>query len=224
MKSSVFVKLSMLFFVLLTSSYSHAQSEFPQVTVEGLQLINSSELAVVYALPDADLGQYSKIYLLDTKVSFKKNWRRDQNRNKVYKVKASEMASMKLELAELFQQVFMEVLRDGGYQLVTSPGDDVLLIKPAIINLDIVAADTMSASNVRTYSETAGEMTLYLELYDSVSNQLIAKALDQQKDRRTGYFQWQNRVTNRAAARRIIKVWADVLKQGLDQARGVTTR
>jgi hypothetical protein len=63
-------------------------------------------------------------------------------------------------------------------------------------------------------------MTLYLELYDSLTNDLIAKALDRQKDRRTGQFRWQDKVTNRAAANRILQTWADVLKEGLDRARG----
>jgi len=63
---------------------------------------------------------------------------------------------------------------------------------------------------------------LYLELYDSVTDDLIAKALDRQQDREIGYFQWQTTVRNRAAANRILKVWANVLKDGLDRARGIT--
>ena len=103
--------------------------------------------------------------------------------------------------------------------MVLEPGQDVLLIRPAIIGLDVVAPDNDSTGLSRTYSETAGEMTLYLELYDSVSGEMLAKALDRQMDRQTGYFEWQNRVTNRAAANRILKVWANVLKEGLDDAR-----
>ena len=66
MKSSVFIKLLVLIFISSMRSYAHAQDEFPQFTVDGLELLKSSELAVVYAHPEADLGQYSKIYLLDT--------------------------------------------------------------------------------------------------------------------------------------------------------------
>jgi hypothetical protein len=116
-------------------------------------------------------------------------------------------------------EVFSKTLQEGGYQLASGPGDDVLGVKSAIINLDIVAPDVSSPGITRTYSESAGEMTLYMELYDSVSGDLLAKALDRREDRRTGYFQWRNRVTNRAAANRILKVWAGVLKEGLDDAR-----
>ena len=64
-------------------------------------------------------------------------------------------------------------------------------------------------------------MILYLELYDSLSDDLIAKTIDRQIDRQTGYFQWHDRINSRAAAKRILQEWARVLKEGLDEARGV---
>jgi hypothetical protein len=45
--------------------------------------------------------------------------------------------------------------------------------------------------------------------------------MDRQKDRQTGYIRWQNRISNRAAAERILQSWANVLKEGLDDARSV---
>jgi hypothetical protein len=199
-----------------------AAEERPEFTIEGLRLIEDSNLALVYAEADIDLGRYSKIYLDKPRVAFRKNWQRSQNRYQSGKVTDDDMAKIKTELSALFMDVFSKTLTEGGYELVTESGEDVLLVKPAIINLDIVAPDTPSPGITRTYSETAGEMTLYMELYDSVSGDLLAKALDRKEDRRTGYFEWQNRITNRAAANRILKVWAKVLKEGLDDAMGTS--
>lgn len=196
-----------------------AQDAAPEFTPDGLQLIDDTDLALVYVEPGADLSQYDKIYLVTPYVAFKKNWQREQNRNWQNKrVSADDMEKIKTELAALFMDVFSKTLSDGGYQLVTGPGEDVLLIKPAIINLDVVAPDINSPGITRSYSETAGEMTLYMELYDSVTGDPIAKALDRKRDRQTGYFEWRNKVSNRAAANRILQVWADVLKEGLDDA------
>jgi hypothetical protein len=196
-----------------------ADNARPIVTIDGLQLVKDSNLALVYAQADVRLGQYSKIYLVEPYVAFKKNWHQTRKRYDPNTVTADDMTKMKTELSSLFTKVFSETLEQGGYQLVAERGEDVLLVKPAIINLDIVAPDIPSATDVRTYSESAGEMTLYLELYDSVSDDLLAKALDRKEDRQTGYFRWQTRVTNRAAANRILQVWATVLKEGLDEAR-----
>ncbi len=208
--------------LLMTSGLSIAQdrSEF---TIEGLQLVEDSNLALVYAQTDVDWGQYSKIYLDDAYIAFKKNWQRNYNRGHPDKISADDMAKIKMELSGLFRDVFTETLEEGGYELVFETGEDVLQIKPAIIGLDIVAPEHGTPGVSRTYSETAGEMTLYMELYDSVSGAMLAKALDRKEDRRTGYFEWQNRVTNRAAANRILKVWANVLKEGLDDARASTS-
>ena len=224
MKFGIFIKFMVLFSLVVAGNHAVAQESVPEVTVEGLQLIKDSNLALVYAEPGIDLRQYSKINLDDAYIAFRKNWQRDQNRHHPQKVNAKDMARMKAELSSLFREVFSRTLLEGGYELVTERAEDVLLIKPAIINLDVFAPDTMDANRGNSYSETTGEMTLYLELYDSVTDDLIAKALDRKTDRQTGYFQWQNRITNRAAANRILQVWANVLKEGLDVARGVSSQ
>ena len=214
-------RLVILVTLLSLCSYSIAQENTTNSTIDGLELIDDTRLALVYAQADANLGQYNKIYLDDAYIAFKKNWQRNQNRSQAHKVSSDDMSRIRSELSSLFREVFSKTLIEGGYQLVTERDHDVLLIKPAIINLDITAADTNSANRTQSFSETAGEMTLYLELYDSVTDDLIAKALDRQMDRRTGFFQWQNHVSNRAAANRILQVWANVLKEGLDDARGI---
>ena len=224
MKFGIVITFTVLFSLVVAGNHAVAQEAVPEVTVEGLQLIKDSNLALVYAEPGINLGQYSKVYLDDAYIAFKKNWQRDQNRHHPQKVKADDMARMKAELSSLFREVFSRTLEDGGYELVTERAEDVLLLKPAIINLDVVAPDTMDANRGNSYSETTGEMTLYLELYDSLTDDLIAKALDRKINRQTGYFQWQNHVTNRAAANRILQVWANVLKEGLDVARGVSSQ
>ena len=219
MKFGMFITFTVLFSLLVAGNHAVAEEAVPEVTVEGLQPIKDSNLALVYAEPGINLGQYSKIYLDDAYIAFKKNWQRDQNRHHPQKINAEDMARMKAELSSLFREVFSKTLEEGGYELVTERAEDVLLLKPAIINLDVIAPDTMDANRGNSFSETTGEMTLYLELYDSLTDDLIAKALDRKINRQTGYFQWQNRVTNRAAANRILQVWANVLKEGLDKAR-----
>jgi len=219
MKLPMPVKFLLIASFIIMSGHCIAQEERPQSTIEGLQLIEDSNLALVYAQPGIDWGQYSKIYLDEPYTAFKKNWQHDQNRLNPGKIRSDDMAKIKVELSSLFMEVFSETLEEGDYELVLEADDDVLRIRPAIIGLDIVAPTNSSPGITRTYSESAGEMTLYLELYDSVSGDLIAKALDRKEDRKTGYFEWQNRITNRAAANRILKVWANVLKEGLDDAK-----
>ena len=59
--------------------------------------------------------------------------------------------------------------------------------------------------------------TLYIELFDSVSGQIIGRAADRQSARRAGgMVTWSNSVTNTADARRMMGGWADNLVGFLD--------
>jgi hypothetical protein len=63
-------------------------------------------------------------------------------------------------------------------------------------------------------------MTLYVELYDSVTGDLIVKAMDRKADRSNdGYYTWANSATNKANAKRILKGWANILLTALNEAR-----
>ena len=199
------------------------KEEPPQVTEDGLHLVPDSKLALVYAEPGADLKQYQRIQLLDAYVAFKKNWERDQRSRSAdpLKVSSRDVEKIKNNLSQEFQVVFKQVLEGGGYELVDEAADDVLLIRPAIINLDVAAPDTFSAGRSSSYTTSAGEMTLYIELYDSVTGDLIAKALDRRADNpaRAGFYTWTNSVTNKAAADRILKGWAEILLDALNEAK-----
>jgi len=94
------------------------------------------------------------------------------------------------------------------------------LILPAIVNLDITAPETSGSGRTNSYVRSAGEMTLYLELYDSVTGDIIAKAVDRQVDRENNQmYTWANSSTNKAAADRILNGWADILIAALNDAK-----
>ncbi len=95
---------------------------------------------------------------------------------------------------------------------------DVLLLRPAIIDLDINAPDRPTAGRSRTFTASAGAATLFIELFDSVNGTIIGRAIDRQAARRAGgRMSWSNGVTNSAEARRMFRHWADVLRDFLDQ-------
>ena len=198
------------------------KQELPEVTEDGLHRVPDSNMAIVYAEPGADLAQYQRIKLLPAYVAFKKNWARDQRSRSGQSFRATDrdIEKIKTDLANEFDAVFRKVLEEGGYQVEDEAADDVLLIRPAIINLDVNAPDTPSPGRSYTFTQSAGEMTLYIEIYDSITGDLIAKALDRRIDNsRAGLYTWTTSVTNRAAADRILKGWAGILLEALDEAK-----
>ncbi len=191
-----------------------------ETSEDGLQLVEKDYNGSLYSNPAVDWSSYTQIQLLDASVAFRKNWKKDQNRGDPFKVKDEDMEDIRLSMAKLFNEVFTEELtKEGGYQISSASGENVLTIQPAIVDLDIAAPDTQRAGINRQYTESAGEMTLQMSLLDSLSGNLLAKSSDRREAPRYGYLQWTTSVTNEAEARRIMRRWAKDLRERLDQAQ-----
>ena len=137
-------------------------------------------------------------------------------------VTKSDMERIKTGVAELFHEVFTEELsKDGGYEIVDAAGEDVLLVRPAIIDLDVTAPDTSTPGRSRTYTATSGAATVFVELYDSVTGDVLARAADRKvAERMGGYLSYSNRVTNTQDANKMMRGWARSLRERLDEYHG----
>jgi len=198
-----------------------AKDELPEVSSDGLHLIKGSTVRIAYAKPGATLNQYNKVIILDCYVDFVKDWQRDFNMNEVGlsgRVSDKDAEKIKKSLGEEFNKVFTEQLTKKGYQVVEEAGPDVLLLRPALLNVDVTAPDIATSSRSRTWVQSAGGMTLFLEMYDSTSSTLLARVIDPQADR-SAFAQQANRMTNRAAADRILRDWADLLAEHLGEIK-----
>ncbi len=193
--------------------------ENPEVSQDGLQLVEQARHSSLYVNPDVDWNRYREIHLLEATVDFRRNWQRDQNRSYPFKVRNEDVAEIKQSMAELLAEVFsQELSKDNGYALTNTSGEQVLIIRPAILKLDIVAPDTQNGSGIyKQYTESSGDMTLQLELIDSVTGKILARTSEYGEVPRWGHLQWTNRVTNEADARRMLRRWAIELRNRLDE-------
>jgi len=202
---------------------AEAQRNAAPVTIDGLQLVPDTQLGLVYADPEADLADYGKLLLMDAQVAFRKNWQRDINLNKPFNISARDMEQIKTDVAHLFNEIFVEELESAGFVLTDQQAGDTLIIRPAIVDLNVNSPDTPSSNTTRNITESAGDMTLYLELRDSMTGDLLVKALDFQFDRSNITPFMMDRTRNERAARRILSNWAEVLVNGLREAQVSTS-
>ncbi len=186
-----------------------------EVTHDGLVRVANSKVERAWVKPGVDFSQYTEAGLLDCFVSFRRNWKMNHQG-----VRTRDMERIKSELSDEFRQIFTKALESGGYPVVTDAADHVLLIRPAIIDLDVAAPDTMSAGRSESFTTSPGVMTLVIELYDSVSNEILARAIDRKRARNVGNLRWTTSGTNRDAARKILGRWADLLVSRLDEVHG----
>ncbi len=188
-----------------------------EATWDGLVAVEDSNVAVAYIDPAADFRVFRRVAILEPYVAFRSNWQRDQNRSRSRNVRASDVERIKGDVANLFMDVFVERLEEAGFEVVNEADEDVLILRPAIIDLDITAPDVARAGRSRTYTANSGAATLFIELFDAYSGDLIGRAVDRRAARSTaGFAIRSNRVTNRADARREFRVWANTLIEFLD--------
>ncbi|HEY2678804.1 MAG TPA: DUF3313 family protein [Steroidobacteraceae bacterium] len=221
---SIAVIAVMLAGLALGSSTALAAAEtLPAVTQDGLHLYKQTRDRVVYIKPGATFTQYKQVAILDCYIEFSKDWVKSYNRDQrdlSRKIKDSDLERAKTGLQSAFKKIFTEELEKGGrYKVVDSGGPDVLVLRPGLINIQVSAPDLMSASRSATYIQSAGSMTIYLELLDSASDTLLARVIDASVDP-DRYRQRASSVGNRAAAERMMQSWASELRKRLDLVEG----
>jgi hypothetical protein len=184
---------------------------------DGLVRQPNTRMDAVFLRPDAEIPSYANIILAPAAVQLARNW--DPNRggrSMSRRLDTADIVAMKNDLSTLLGDIFKEELTAGGYQIVTEPGPDTLLVVPAIIDLYVTAPDAMAPGRSRTYTANSGRMTLVLEVRDSVTGETLARVVDGRSGRTSGVMTVTNRVTNTADARRNIRIWAGALRDMLD--------
>jgi len=209
----------------LYATAAGAKEQPPQVSPDGLHLQKSTRESLVYVRPGATFSQYNRVAILDCFVEFEKDWQRDYNSSRVGlegRLSDQDVERMKSRLAAEFKQVFTDELQNkGGYQVVDSAAPDVLVLRPALVNVEVSAPDIMTAGTSATVVRSAGQMTLYLELWDSATNTILARVMDAEADPDT-FARLATSVSNKAAADRILRAWAERLRKYLDGVHGKT--
>lgn len=193
-----------------------AREQPPAVSHDGLKLATSKNVALIYIREGATLAGYRKVLLDPVQVAFDKSWSKDRR-----EVRKEDRERIRQDLAEEFRDVFTEELQErGDYEVVTEAAPDVLRVTAAIVDLYVTAPDVSHAGNVKSYTVSAGRMTLIAELRDTESGAILARVADRKEASEFNHFQWTTRASNTADARRILRSWAGALRKGLDSARG----
>jgi hypothetical protein len=191
------------------------------MSYDGLQKISVPGIDLAYALPGATLAGYSKVQLEPVTVSFHKDWKPTKPGTR-FRLSTKDQENIRTGLAKIVYDEFAKQIQDeGGYRIVNSAGPDVLRVKPNIINLYIAAPDVASSKRVRSYTLSAGEMTLFAELSDSETGEVLARMVDRREARNPEVLTLTKGTTNTAEARAMAARWAGILRDALDKSRGI---
>ncbi len=198
-----------------------AQGPGVEKTFDGLVEVRNSRADQAWARPDIDLSSYSKVMLVNAGIEYRPARatgtayaRRSQTE---FPVPEEARERFRVLVDEIFAE---EMARSERFEVVTEPGEDVLLIRGALLDVvSFVPPETVGRSEV--FLDAVGEVTLVLEIRDSLSNAVLVRAVDRRSAERVGgNLQKSNRVTNTAEVRRLIRYWARLLRTRLDETAG----
>ena len=210
---------------ILFAPFAAAQEGGSAWAEGGLQKVQVPGLDVVYARPGATLAAYTKVMLAPVSVSFHKDWAKTVKVGTNRQISSSDQQRIRDKLAKLVQEELVKELTAGGYQIVATPGDDVLGVEAAIVNLYARApANLTGQSGKDFYAVTAGEMSLVIQLNDSASGDAIARAFDNFKATEYTNPERITRVDNEAEARSAATQWAKRLRMALDKSKGINAK
>lgn len=223
-KLSVLSGLIVVLGAMLVGGCASSSSSQSQAEWDGLVRQENPRLSAVFVRPGAmeDMAAFRNVMLDPVYVSFASDFESGRRSGSVARrLNADDMAAIRQNVADMFHQIFREELAAGGYALVEEAGPETLRVSAAIVDLFISApAAAEGAGRTRTYTANSGRMTLVAELRDSVTGEILARAVDGRSGRNTGLWTVTNRVTNTADARRAIRVWARALRDALDEMYG----
>lgn len=195
----------------------------PQVTEDGLHLVKQTKTRLVYKKPDATFTQYKRVAIIDCTVEFSKDWLKNYNssqRDSSRRIGDKDLERAKADLAAQFKKIFTdELATKGGYQISANAAPDVLVLRPALVNIQVSAPDLMTAGRSVTFVQDSGQMTLYLELWDSSTNTILGRVMDARSSNES-YGQRSSSVSNKAAADQMMRSWAKELRERLDVITG----
>ena len=161
-------------------SLSHEASAKPPTSWDGLTQVRAKNVDLLYLKPGADFRQYKSIVLDPTEVAFKKDWHKDINRSRRGAGRYSE-ADVRRAIDEAqgkLRSTFEKRFQETGFQLVPAPAEDALRVFVGVANVDVTAPEIKTHGISRSYAEQAGYATLVVEVRDSLSGELLGRAVD----------------------------------------------
>jgi hypothetical protein len=190
-----------------------------EMTYDGLYPVRGGRADLAWSRPDVDLTQYSKVMLENVGVEYRPGGETGRSymartSSSHYEVTEEQKARFEATMREAFLE---ELARSERFTIVDEPGPDVLLIRGAL--LDVVSYVPPEPVGARSdiYLSRVGEATLVLELRDSITEAILARAVDRRAAERVAGMSQSNRVQNKVEVRRLAQTWARMLRERLDE-------
>lgn len=206
-----------------SSTPAFQTGEDAEVTHDGLTRIDRTVMDAVWARKDIDLSGVTKVMFHSLGVQYRNDSgpysgragtgsMRTRSSTSEFQLDADTRALFEEEIGGAFLEEFK---KSTVFEVVEEAGPDVLGIHIGLLDVvSRVPPDSVGSS--RVFLDSVGEATLVLELRDSVSHTVLARAVDRRAAESAGTMIESSRPRNRAEVRRLGRRWGQILRDGIE--------
>jgi hypothetical protein len=188
-----------------------------EVSYDGLHLVDNSMFKLAWADPDADWARYDQfipgggVYEFRAVKKGNKTYSARSNQTEFW-IDDADRAKLQEETSAIFRE---EMAKSERFTMTDTPDANVLIIRGALHDIvSNVPPDMMGRGEI--YLSSVGEATLILEAVDSLSGEVIFRAVERRAAAPTTGGVRANSVTTWSEVRRMIRRWATTLQKGMD--------
>lgn len=196
--------------------------EDAEVSFDGLHEIDNARFTSAWADPAIDFSRYSKVIPGGAEFQF----RTEEKTSGTTRARSTETEfyisdANREKLVEETSAIFAEELANSErFEVTDTRGDDVIILRGALHDIvSNVPPDPIGRGDI--YLSSVGEITIVVEVIDSMSNKVIFRGAERRVAERTGGTAMRSTsVTTWAEVRRLIRRWATTVREGLDSIPG----
>ncbi len=199
-----------------------------EVTVDGLHRARGTRYANLWVKPDANFASYDQVMIDEIEVAYRRKPKGTRYSRTGSNFALTEKQTQRFK--DEFRGIFAEELGNNEvYRVVEEGGPQVLRISAAIIDLIVKVPTDNRASSDRVFTSSTAQMTLLMELRDSLSGEILARVADRREARQPGSggasnLYYSTAVSDVAAIRRVFRDWAGMLRERLEFVHELNTR
>lgn len=190
-----------------------------EVSFDGLHKYDNTRVDMAWAVPDLDLSSYTKILPVNAGVEYREVKDRGstftaRSRGGPYFIDDKARAEFEALVDKIIKE---ELQKSNRFDIVDEPGPNTLVVSGRLLNVTSQVPPDPIGGRSRIYLSSVGDATLVLEVRDSETNRILARAVDRRAAERIGgSFTQSNSVTNTAEIRRLLRYWGSLVREALE--------
>jgi hypothetical protein len=196
-----------------------------EVTHDGLHRVDKTVMDAAWVKPDLDLSGYDRLILVGAGFSYRavdnegRRYVPGRSNDSEFYITPENRERIEREMRDAFLE---EMSRLERYAFATEPGPGVLALVGGVSDVvSSVPPLDECTGRCEVYLSDVGQATLVIELRDSLSNEILIRAVDSRAAESAGWPIEVNSVTVWPEVRRLASFWARRIRNGLEEFESI---